>query len=62
VLWVALVAPPGSAKTPANEAARMPLEVLQDEAGERYQRELEVYEMELAEYEARKRAGKGGQG
>lgn len=60
VLWVALVAPPGSAKTPASEAARMPLEALQNEAGERYQKEQEVYEMELAEYEAQKRAGKGG--
>lgn len=58
VLWVTSVAPTGSAKTPANEAARLPLEELQDEAQERFQAELAAYELAVAEREERRRAKK----
>jgi len=44
VLWVALVAEPGSAKSPALDHARRPLDTLQREADERYHELLGQWE------------------
>jgi hypothetical protein len=59
VLWAAVVAPTGSAKTPANEAARLPMEELQDAARERFEADLVAHELAMVAYEERKRASKG---
>jgi hypothetical protein len=52
IIYAAVVAPPGSMKTPAQDAARYPLDVLQREAIERYKEELKGYERELEAWQS----------
>ena len=56
-LWVAVVAPPGTGKTPAQATARRAIDELQDDARGRYERDLA--EAELAEWHAAKRSDRG---
>src|SRR3990172_11419689 len=51
VLYTAVVAPPGFTKTPRLLLARYPLEVLQREAGGRYEGELDAYNRQLAQWQ-----------
>ena len=60
VLWMAVVAPPGSAKTPADGLARRGLEYLQGEAKDTYEEEYKIYEIQKEEYEKEKKKKKGG--
>ncbi len=50
LLWVTTVAPPGTAKTPADDAARMPINELQSEEKHRFDLAREEYERELHEW------------
>ena len=59
VLWTAVVAPPGSAKTPADRLARRGLEVLQGEANYTYEEERDRYKILKKEYDAEKKKGGG---
>lgn len=59
ILYVAVVAPPGSAKSPAQDAARYPLDVLQREAIETYKDELKNYERELDEWQSAPKETRG---
>jgi putative DNA primase/helicase len=59
ILYTAVVAVPGSAKSPALDAARFPLDVLQREAIEAYKEALKGYEQELEEWSASPRATRG---
>lgn len=54
VLWTAVVMPPGSGKSPADAAARRPLEVLQKEALATYRAEKATYEDALNRWTAAK--------
>lgn len=58
-IYVAVVAPPGSVKTPAVAAARYPLDVLQKEAFERFRDQLEEHEARLVDWEARPKKERG---
>ncbi len=55
LIWTAVIAPPGSGKSPALGVARAPLEALQNAAYERYEREREAWEREVAAAKAEKR-------
>ncbi|MGC4108706.1 MAG: DUF3987 domain-containing protein [Thermomicrobiales bacterium] len=46
-LWVGIVAPPGAAKTPALNAARLVLDALQGEWVDRYKREVAQWEADV---------------
>jgi hypothetical protein len=59
ILWVAVVAHPGSAKTPAQDAAQVPLEALQREAHERNRADLLIYEQGLAAWQATEKQSRG---
>jgi hypothetical protein len=52
ILWTGVVAHPGSAKTPAQDLAQHPLDVLQHEAHEVHRLALKEYEQALAEWTA----------
>jgi hypothetical protein len=52
ILWVAVVAPTGSAKTPAQEAARRPLQHVQDAAVASWGEDMERFQRDLAEWES----------
>lgn len=54
-LWMCLVAPPGSAKTPALDLAFRPVIDRQKEAELIYQKKLEEYKQDLFEYELEKK-------
>src|SRR5690606_35809293 len=54
-LWVCLVAPPGSAKTPALDLAFRPVIERQKQADLIYQQKLEEYKQDLFEYELEKK-------
>jgi len=58
ILWTAVVAPPGAAKTPADKRAREPLEALQSAAKRVYDDKLAEYREQLEAYR-RQRKGKG---
>ncbi len=61
-LWVAIVAPPGTGKTPAQATARRAIDELQDDARDRYEQDLADYEAaqaELAEWHASKKGDRG---
>lgn len=58
-LWTAVVAAPGTAKTPAAEVANRPLVALQREAAERFAQAYQLYEAEMAEWEATPRKERG---
>jgi hypothetical protein len=64
ILWTAVVAPPGSAKSPALRLAMQPMLALQHEAYERWREEVARYEEEKRAYDqeraAAKRSGGGG--
>lgn len=55
LIWTAVIAPPGSGKSPALAVARAPLDALQDAAYARYEREREAWEREVAAAKAAKR-------
>ena len=55
-LWGVVVAPPGSAKTPAQMAASQPMVTLQREAKQLYDEQLANWEAETAEWESTDRA------
>ena len=59
VLDPAVVAPPGSAKTPALRLAQYAAEALQKEAHDRYQAALQAFEAALALWEASDKAERG---
>jgi hypothetical protein len=50
ILWVAVVAPTGSAKTPGQEAARRALQRVQDAAKATWDTEMEQFERDLAHW------------
>jgi hypothetical protein len=50
-LYTANVAPPGSAKSPAQDVARYPLDVLQQQAYETFKERLAEYEVELQRWQ-----------
>ena len=52
VLWVAVAAPSGSAKSPAHDAALLPVYLVEREAEERYQTELAAYEVAAHAYDS----------
>lgn len=52
ILWAAVVAAPGTAKTPALGAARLPIQRLQADAVARWEGERHLHEQELAAWEA----------
>src|SRR5690606_20946861 len=54
-LWMCLVAPPGSAKTPALDLAFRPVIERQKQADLIYQQKLEEYKQDLFEYELEKK-------
>lgn len=57
ILYVAIVGPPGSGKTPALTLAREPLDRLQQEAWRRYQEEATAYRRDLSDWERRRKDG-----
>jgi putative DNA primase/helicase len=59
ILYTAVVAVPGSAKSPALDAARFPLDVLQREAIEAYKQALQEYERELEGWQASPKETRG---
>jgi hypothetical protein len=52
ILWLAIIARTGSAKTPTQEAARLPLQRLQDAAYTRWESETDQFQRDLAAWEA----------
>jgi hypothetical protein len=58
-LYTAVVAPPGSAKTPALGFARAPVEHLQREAWREYKDAMKTYKRELEEWEGLKKNERG---
>ncbi|MAG36329.1 MAG: hypothetical protein CL878_08805 [Dehalococcoidia bacterium] len=60
-LFTAVVAPPGSAKSPALRHACYPLTQLQKDADERFEGELEGYKAKVDEWETAKAEGHTGQ-
>lgn len=52
-LYLAVVAPPGSAKSPALDLARWPLDALQKDAHDRYSEQLAEYDAEHARWKAK---------
>lgn len=58
-LYAAVVAPPGSAKSPAAALAQYPLTQLQRTAYDRFKRELETYEHRLADWTAADKSARG---
>lgn len=57
--WYAVVADPGSAKTPAQNLARSPLDTLQSEAKAAYDAAKDRFQDELARWERSDKAGRG---
>jgi hypothetical protein len=56
-LTLAVVAPPGSGKTPALTAASKPLRRLQQEAGAKYRKQREQYECDMGQWRKAKKEG-----
>jgi hypothetical protein len=61
IVWCAVVAEPGSAKSPAQSLAQRPLSVLQREARERHLQQLREYEQALAAWTAKARDSERGE-
>jgi len=59
VLWVALIGPPGSGKTPLIREASRPLWSIEHELAEANRRDWEVYEVDLEQWQATKRGERG---
>jgi hypothetical protein len=59
VLWVALVGPPGSGKTPILRGATRPLWAIEHELAEQNRRDWEEYEVALERWQAAKRGERG---
>ena len=59
VLWVALVGPPGSGKTPIIRGATRPLWAIEHELAEGNRRDWEVYEADLERWQGAKRGERG---
>ncbi len=59
VLWVALIGPPGSGKTPIIRGATRPLWSIEHELAEANRRDWEVYEVDLEQWQAAKRGERG---
>lgn len=57
ILYVAVVGPPGSGKTPALALAREPLDRLQEAAWQRFQEESAAYRADLAAWELQRKKG-----
>ena len=53
ILWTAIIAPPGSAKTPADKAARYAIDRLQSEAKAIYDEEMEAYRVDCDRWKNR---------
>jgi len=58
-LWVATVAPPGTAKTPVQNTARRILDALQDDWYDGYQKALANYEVELERWGEKPKCDRG---
>lgn len=58
-LFLAIIAPPGAAKSPALAAARWPLDKLQTEAHTHYKRLLVQFEAETERWQAKPKDGRG---
>ncbi|MDP9362639.1 MAG: YfjI family protein, partial [Chloroflexota bacterium] len=58
-LYLALVLPPGTAKSPALKLAHWPLDVLQREAVKRHREQVAAYEADLDAWKKRDDAGRG---
>ena len=52
ILWTAVIAPPGTAKSPALAVARRPVDALQGEAHLRFMRECEAFKIAVARAKA----------
>jgi hypothetical protein len=59
ILWVALVGPPGSGKTPIIREATRPLWAIEHELAEQNRRDWEEYEVDLERWQAAKRGERG---
>jgi hypothetical protein len=59
VLWVALVGPPGSGKTPILRGATRPLWAIEHDLAEENRRDWEEYEVALERWQAAKRGERG---
>jgi len=59
VLWVALVGPPGSGKTPILRDVTRPLWAIEHELAERNRRDWEEYEVDLERWQGAKRGERG---
>jgi hypothetical protein len=59
ILWFATVAPPGTGKSPGQELAQMPLEVLQQEAFQRYSKAVQAYRQDIEDWEAQTKRERG---
>jgi hypothetical protein len=59
VLWVALVGPPGSGKTPIIRGATRPLWAIEHDLAEANRRDWEEYEVDLERWQAAKRGERG---
>lgn len=59
ILWTAIVAPPGSAKTPADKAARYAIDILQADAKYRYDDEMDGYRADYERWKHRPKSKKG---
>jgi hypothetical protein len=58
-LFVGIVAPPGAAKSPALNAARWPLDRLQEEATDAHKRAIVGYEADVEEWQAKPKGERG---
>ncbi|MGC4107023.1 MAG: DUF3987 domain-containing protein [Thermomicrobiales bacterium] len=58
-LWVGMIAPPGAAKTPALNAGRAPLDVLQGEWYDTYRTQRAEYEADLERWSAAPKGERG---